>query len=91
MSIEPILCRDHRHSERSSYLYGPVVAPLPEQFKLFPCGVDARIKPRPLSELGEVRPTPTGPPRPRDRSQIGIVSVTYHANGEVGLMAVEAA
>jgi predicted dehydrogenase len=77
-------------AKRSDYLYGPILAALADEVELV--GVWGRSESS-AQRLGESLSAPwytsleklvreTAP-------QIGIVSVTYSANGEVGLMAVE--
>lgn len=77
-------------ARRASYLYGPLVKALPREVELV--SVWGRRE-EPARALGESLGVPgfsdldqllrqTAP-------QIGIVSVNYHANGEVGLLAVE--
>jgi predicted dehydrogenase len=77
-------------AKRSDYLYGPIISALPEEVQLV--SVWGR-SPDSARRLGENLAVPwytdlaklvheTAP-------EIGIVSVSYSANGEVGLMAVE--
>jgi predicted dehydrogenase len=77
-------------SPRSSYLYGPIIKALPDEVELV--GVWGR-SPASAQRLGESLEAPwytdldqliaeTSP-------EIGVVSVAYAANGEVGLRAVE--
>lgn len=76
--------------KRSDYLYGPLVAALPDEVKLV--SIWGR-SPDPARQLGESLGIPWYTDLARLVSetapQIGIVSVSYSANGEVGLMAVE--
>jgi predicted dehydrogenase len=77
-------------ARRSSYLYGPIIKALPQEVELV--SVWGR-SPDSARQLGET----LGVPWYTDLDQlmrettpaIGIVSVNYQANGEVGLMAVE--
>jgi predicted dehydrogenase len=92
MSIEPIRVAIIGTAKRSSYLYGPLLAALPEQFQLVSVWGRSANKAQALAaELGSV-PAYTDLDRlvRETAPQIGIVSVTYGANGEVGRMAVEA-
>lgn len=78
-------------AKRSDYLYGPLVQALPNEVELV--GVWGR-RAESARRLGESLHVPwyTDIDRlMRDQApEIGIVSVAYGANGEVGLMAVEA-
>ncbi|HHY53845.1 MAG TPA: Gfo/Idh/MocA family oxidoreductase [Chloroflexi bacterium] len=78
-------------ARRSDYLYGPLVQALPNEVELV--GVWGR-RAESARRLGESLHVPwyTDIDRlMRDQApEIGIVSVAYGANGEVGLMAVEA-
>ena len=78
-------------AKRSDYLYGPLIKALPEEVELV--SVWGRHT-DPAERLGKS----LGVPAYTDMDQlvretapeIGVVSVNYHANGEVGLMAVQA-
>lgn len=76
--------------KRSDYLYGPILAALPEEVELV--SVWGRSTDS-AKRLGDSLGTPWYTDLARlvreTAPQIGIVSVTYGANGEVGLMAVE--
>lgn len=76
--------------KRSSYLYGPLLKAMPEEVELV--SVWGRSS-EPARWLGEQLGVPWYTDLDRlDREtapDIGIVSVSYHANGEVGIMAVE--
>ena len=78
-------------ARRSDYLYGPIVAALPGEVELV--GVWGRSR-ESARRLGESLDAPwfTDLQQLIDETapEIGIVSVAYSANGEVGLMAVEA-
>jgi predicted dehydrogenase len=77
-------------ARRSSYLYGPLLAAMPDQAVLVSVWGRSAASARALGQdLGvpwyidlEMLQRETAP-------DIGIVSVTYSANGEVGLMAIE--
>jgi predicted dehydrogenase len=77
-------------ARRSSYLYGPLVRALPQDVELV--AVWGR-RDEPARQLGESLGVPWYTDLDRlvrhSAPQIGIVSVNYHANGEVGLQAVE--
>jgi predicted dehydrogenase len=77
-------------ARRSDYLYGPILAALPQHVELVSVWGRSEASARRLGESLHV-PWYTGMDAlMRDTApQIGIVSVNYHANGEVGLMAVE--
>ncbi|MFC1996251.1 Gfo/Idh/MocA family protein [Chloroflexota bacterium] len=78
-------------AKRSNYLYGPIIKALPGEIELVAVWGRSKDSTQSLSDsLGvsgytdiEVLMRETAP-------DIGIVSVSYSANGEVGLMAVEA-
>ena len=78
-------------AKRSDYLYGPLIKALPDEVELV--SVWGRHT-DPAERLGKS----LGVPAYTDMDQlmretapeIGVVSVNYHANGEVGLMAVQA-
>ena len=78
-------------AKRSEYLYGPLIQALPEEVKLV--GVWGRSV-----SSAQALGTSLGVPWFTDLAQlvqetaaeIGIVSVAYNANGQVGLMAVQA-
>lgn len=78
-------------ARRSDYLYGPIVAALPKEVELV--GVWGRSDAS-ARRLGEVLGAPWYTDLDRlvreTAPQIGIVSVAYGANGQVGLAAVEA-
>ena len=75
---------------RSDYLYGPILKALPEEVTLVAVWGRSTDSARRLGESLEV-PWYTDVDRlvRETAPQIGIVSVAYSANGEVGLMAVE--
>jgi predicted dehydrogenase len=75
---------------RSDYLYGPIVKALPEQVELVAIwGRSAASAQRLGASLGVPWYTDLDHLVRETAPQIGIVSVAYGANGEVGLMAVE--
>jgi predicted dehydrogenase len=88
---EPIRVAIVGAGRRASYLYGPLIKALPDQMTLV--GVWSRT-----DQSARMRGDELGVPwytdldrLVRDHApQIGIVSVSYAANGQVGLMAVEA-
>jgi len=75
---------------RSDYLYGPILAAMPEEVELVAIWGRSVESAR---HLGESLAVPWYTDLDRlvreTAPQIGIVSVNYNANGEVGLMAVE--
>ncbi|MBX3001046.1 MAG: Gfo/Idh/MocA family oxidoreductase, partial [Caldilineaceae bacterium] len=76
---------------RSDYLYGPILKALPQQVELVSVWGRSEGSARRLGEsLGVPWFTDLDLLARETAPQIGIVSVTYAANGEVGLMAVEA-
>lgn len=77
-------------AKRSDYLYGPIIAALPQEVKLVSVWGRSVESARRLGESLNV-PWYTSMDRlvRETAPQIGIVSVAYSANGEVGLMAVE--
>ena len=77
-------------SARSDYLYGPILKALPEEVELVSIWGRSADSARRLGESLEA-PWYTDLDRliRETEPQIGIVSVAYDANGQVGLMAVE--
>ena len=76
---------------RSNYLYGPLVKALPDEIELVSVWGRSKNSTRALSQsLGVPGYTDLDQLIRETAPQIGIVSVNYHANGEVGLMVVEA-
>jgi predicted dehydrogenase len=77
-------------ARRSDYLYGPIIKALPQEVELV--GVWGRRE-EPAQHLGESLGAPWYTDLARlvreTAPQLGIVSVAYAANGQVGLMAVE--
>jgi predicted dehydrogenase len=77
-------------SRRSDYLYGPIIAALPEQVELVSIWGRSTDSARRLGEnLGVPWYTDLHKLMSESAPQIGIVSVSSRANDEVGLMAVE--
>lgn len=89
--MEPIRVAIIGTAKRSDYLYGPLVAAMPEHVQLV--GVWGRSEDS-ARRLGESLNAPWYTDLERlvreTAPQIGIVSVAYSANGQVGRMAVEA-
>jgi predicted dehydrogenase len=78
-------------SKRSDYLYGPLLRALSDQALLVSVWGRSLESARQLGQsLGVPYYTDLGRLLRETAPQIGIVSVAYNANGEVGLMAVEA-
>lgn len=91
MPAEPLRVAIIGTARRSSYLYGPLLAALPETFRLVSVWGRSADKAQALgNELGVPAYTDLERLTRETAPQIGIVSVTYGANGQVGLMAVEA-
>ena len=91
MHQEPVRVAIIGTSKRSSYLYAPLLRALPQEVELV--SIWGRSEPG-ARALGEQLNLPWYTSLDRlmreTAPQIGIVSVAYAANGEVGLMAVEA-
>jgi predicted dehydrogenase len=78
-------------ASRSDYLYGPILKALPNEVELVAVWGRSESSARKLGEsLGSPWYTDLNRLVSDTAPQIGIVSVAYNANGEVGLMAVEA-
>jgi predicted dehydrogenase len=78
-------------AKRSDYLYGPLIAGMPGEFELVGVWGRSADSARRLGEsLGTPWYTDLHKLVSQTAPQIGIVSVSYAANGEVGLAAVEA-
>jgi predicted dehydrogenase len=87
---EPIRVAIIGTARRSDYLYGPIIAALPKQVELVAVWGRSTDSARRLGEsLGVPWYTDLQKLMTETAPQIGIVSVNYSANGEVGLMAVE--
>lgn len=77
-------------AKRSDYLYGPLIRALPDEVELVSVWGRSKNSTQALSEsLGVPGYMDIGKLLRETAPEIGIVSVNYHANGEVGLMAVE--
>jgi predicted dehydrogenase len=78
-------------ANRSNYLYGPILKALPTRVKLVSVWGRSQDSTQRLSQsLGVPGYTDIENLIRETAPEIGIVSVNYHANGEVGLMAVQA-
>jgi predicted dehydrogenase len=76
---------------RSSYMYGPIIRALPDEVKLVSVWGRSEDSTKDLGEIFDVPWYIDLDKLMRDtQPQLGIVCVAYHANGSVGLMAVEA-
>ena len=91
MSPTPIRVAIIGTSARSSYLYGPLIKALPQEVELVGVWGRSLEKSRALAEsLGVPAYTDLERLVREVEPQIGVVSVNYNANGEVGLAALEA-
>jgi predicted dehydrogenase len=89
-AVEPLRVAIIGTARRSAYLYGPILAALPDQVQLVAVWGRSVDSARRLGEtLGAPWYTDLDRLVRETAPQIGIVSVNYHANGQVGLMAVE--
>jgi predicted dehydrogenase len=89
--MEPLRVAIIGTGHRSDYLYGPLIQAMPEQFQLVSVWGRSSESARKLGEsLGAPWYTDLDRLVRETAPQVGIVSVTYAANGQVGLMAVEA-
>jgi predicted dehydrogenase len=78
-------------ARRSNYLYGPILQALPREAQLVSVWGRSVESARSLGEaLGVPWYTDLEHLVRETAPEIGIVSVNYHANGQIGLMAVEA-
>ena len=78
-------------AKRSDYLYGPLIKALPDEVELVSVwGRHADSVERLGNSLGVPAYTDMDKLMRETAPEIGVVSVSYHANGEVGLMAVQA-
>ncbi|MCJ7702337.1 MAG: Gfo/Idh/MocA family oxidoreductase [Anaerolineales bacterium] len=78
-------------AKRSDYLYGPLIKAIPDQVELVSVWGRSQSSVQALSQsLGVPGYTDIELLIRETLPEIGVVSVNYHANGEVGLMAVEA-
>ena len=77
-------------AKRSDYLYGPLIKAMPDEVELVSVwGRSADSVQRLSKSLGVPGYTDISKLMGETAPEIGVVSVGYHANGEVGLMAVE--
>jgi predicted dehydrogenase len=91
MSKHPLRVAIIGTAKRSDYLYGPLIKALPEDVELVSIwGRSANVVERLGKSLGVPAYTDLDKLVGETAPEIGVVSVSYHANGEVGLMAVEA-
>ena len=89
-SNQPIRVAIIGTAKRSNYLYGPIIKSLREQAELVSVWGRSEDSARRLGESLGVQWYSSIDKLIRETTpQIGIVSVAYHANGEVGLMALE--
>ena len=78
-------------ASRSDYLYGPLIKAIPDEVELVSIWGRSRESVQKLStSLGVPGYTNLEKLIRETAPDIGVVSVAYHANGEVGLMAIEA-
>ena len=86
----PCVSPSSARARRSDYLYGPIVAALPGRGRIgLRVGAQRRLGAPPGRSTRRALVHRPGSAHRETAPQIGIVSVTYSANGEVGLMAVE--
>jgi predicted dehydrogenase len=91
MSKHPLRVAIIGTAKRADYLYGPLIKALPEDVELVSVwGRSANSVERLGKSLGVPAYTDLEKLVGETAPEIGVVSVNYHANGEVGLMAVEA-
>ena len=91
MSKHPLRVAIIGTAKRSDYLYGPLIKALPEDVELVSIwGRSANLVERLGKSLGVPAYTDLDKLVRETAPEIGVVSVNYHANGEVGRMAVEA-
>ena len=91
MSKRPLRVAIIGTAKRSDYLYGPLIKALPEEVKLVSVwGRHVDSAQRLGKSLGVAAFTDVDKLVRETAPEIGVVSVSYHANGEVGLMAVQA-
>lgn len=91
MKKDPIRVAIIGTGKRSSYMYAPILKALPEEVTLVSVWGRSENSARRLGEaLGVPWYTEVDKLVRETAPQIGIVSVSYAANGKVGLMAVEA-
>ena len=91
MSSHPLRVAIIGTAKRSDYLYGSLIKALPEDVELVSVwGRSADSVERLGKSLGVPAYTSLDKLVRKTVPEIGVVSVNYHANGEVGLMAAEA-
>jgi predicted dehydrogenase len=91
MSTSPLRVAIIGTARRSDYLYGPIIKALPKEVELVSVWGRSESSARYLGEsLGAPWYTDLDRLVKETAPEIGIVSVAYSANGQVGLMAVEA-
>ena len=91
MSKHPLRVAIIGTAKRSDYLYGPLIKALPEEAELVSVwGRSSNLVERLGKSLGVPAYTDLDKLVGETAPEIGVVSVNYHANGEVGLMAVQA-
>ena len=91
MSKHPLRVAILGTAKRSDYLYGPLIKALPEDVELVSIwGRSSDLVERLGKSLGVPAYTDLDKLVGETAPEIGVVSVNYHANGEVGRMAVEA-
>ncbi len=91
MSKHPLRAAIIGTAKRSDYLYGPLIKALPEDVELISVwGRNTDSAKRLSQSLGVPGYTDLDKLVRETAPEIGLVSVNYHANGAVGLMAVEA-
>ncbi|MEN4042848.1 MAG: Gfo/Idh/MocA family oxidoreductase [Anaerolineaceae bacterium] len=91
MTTSPLRVAIIGTARRSDYLYGPILAAMPQEVELVSVWGRREQAARQLGErLGAPWYTDLERLVRETAPEIGIVSVAYGANGEVGLMAVEA-
>jgi predicted dehydrogenase len=91
MAMTPLRVAIIGTARRSDYLYGPIVQAMPEEVELVAVwGRSAGSADRLGASLGVPAFTDLDRLKRETAPDLGIVSVAYDANGEAGLMAVEA-
>ena len=91
MNKQPLRIAIIGTAKRSDYLYGPLIKAMPDEVELVSVwGRSAESVERLGKSLGVPAYTDMDKLIRETAPEIGIVSVGYHANGEVGLMAVQA-
>lgn len=91
MTRQPLRVAIIGTAKRSDYLYGPLIKSMPEDVELVSVwGRSAESTQHLSKSLGVPGYTDMDKLVRETAPEIGVVSVNYHANGEVGLMAVQA-